>query len=61
MPANDAFVGPVKWPRAAVNNPAMDGFTVRRTGDVPTKIRVMIYLEHFPEQYKVRPELGEVP
>ena len=37
----------------------MDGFTIRRTGDQPTKIRVVMYLEHFPEQYKVVPELGE--
>ena len=36
----------------------MDGFTVRRTGDKPTKIRVVLYLEHFPEQYKLAPELG---
>lgn len=37
----------------------MDGFTIRRMGDQPTKIRVVMYLEHFPEQYKVVPDLGE--
>lgn len=58
---NNYTVGFFKWPRApGAHNPAMDGFTVRRTGDVPTKIRVLMYLEHFPEQYKVRPELGKV-
>ena len=36
----------------------MDGFTIRRTGDLPTKIRIILYLENFPEQYKVLPELG---
>jgi SWI/SNF-related matrix-associated actin-dependent regulator of chromatin subfamily D len=38
----------------------MDGFTIRRTGDSPTKMRVLLYLEHFPEQYKVLPELGSI-
>lgn len=51
----------VEWPRApGAHNPAMDGFTIRRTGDQPTKIRVVMYLEHFPEQYKVVPELGNI-
>uniref|UniRef100_A0A8H7XP97 DM2 domain-containing protein n=1 Tax=Psilocybe cubensis TaxID=181762 RepID=A0A8H7XP97_PSICU len=51
----------VEWPRAHGNhNPALDGFTIRRTGDSPTKIRVVMYLEHFPEQYKVLPELSNV-
>ncbi|KAF8809814.1 SWI/SNF complex 60 kDa subunit [Phlegmacium glaucopus] len=51
----------VEWPRApGHHNPALDGFTVRRTGDLPTKIRIIMYLEHFPEQYKVLPELGNV-
>ncbi|KDR73958.1 hypothetical protein GALMADRAFT_250674 [Galerina marginata CBS 339.88] len=51
----------VEWPRApGHHNPALDGFTVRRTGDAPTKIRVVMYLDHFPEQYKVLPELGSV-
>ncbi|KAH8120390.1 SWI/SNF complex protein [Phellopilus nigrolimitatus] len=39
---------------------SVDGFTVRRTGDSPTKVRVMMYLEHYPEQYKVHPELGAI-
>ncbi|PPQ81123.1 hypothetical protein CVT26_011233 [Gymnopilus dilepis] len=51
----------VEWPRApGHHNPAMDGFTIRRTGDAPTKIRIIMYLENFPEQYKVHPELGSV-
>ncbi|KAF8654747.1 hypothetical protein AX16_003402 [Volvariella volvacea WC 439] len=51
----------VEWPRATGNhNPPMDGFSIRRTGDTPTKIRVLIYLEHYPEQFKVHPELSAI-
>jgi len=51
----------VEWPRApGHHNPALDGFTIRRTGDLPTKIRIILYLENFPEQYKVLPELSTV-
>ncbi|KAF8200327.1 SWIB/MDM2 domain-containing protein [Pholiota molesta] len=51
----------VEWPRApGHHNPALDGFTIRRTGDMPTKIRIIMYLDHFPEQYKVLPELAGV-
>lgn len=38
----------------------LDGFTVRRTGDSPTKVRVMIYLEHYPDNFKVQPLLGSI-
>ncbi|KAF8346600.1 SWI/SNF complex 60 kDa subunit [Amanita rubescens] len=39
------------WPRApGSHNP----------GDSPTRIRVIMYLEHFPEQYKLLPELASV-
>ncbi|KAL0571452.1 SWI/SNF and RSC complex subunit Ssr3 [Marasmius crinis-equi] len=51
----------VEWPRATgSHNPVMDGFTVRRTGDTPTNIRIVLYLDHYPEQFKVSPELGEL-
>ncbi|PFH47618.1 hypothetical protein AMATHDRAFT_67415 [Amanita thiersii Skay4041] len=51
----------VEWPRApGHHNPVLDGFTVRRTGDSATRIRVVMYLEHFPEQYKVLPDLANV-
>ncbi|RDB17579.1 SWI/SNF and RSC complexes subunit ssr3 [Hypsizygus marmoreus] len=51
----------VEWPRApGHHNPAVDGFSVRRTGDTPTKVRVVMYLEHFPEQYKIVGDLGNV-
>ena len=36
----------------------LDGFTIRRTGDQPTKVRLIMYLEQTPEHYKVAPELG---
>jgi len=48
----------VEWPRAQPAIPPLDGFTIRRTGDLPTKIRIMMHLEHFPEQYKVQTDLG---
>ncbi|KAF9265064.1 SWI/SNF complex 60 kDa subunit [Marasmius fiardii PR-910] len=51
----------VEWPRATGSqNPLMDGFTVRRTGDTPTTMRVVIYLDHYPEHFKVAPELGNI-
>ncbi|KAJ7585081.1 SWI/SNF complex 60 kDa subunit [Mycena floridula] len=50
----------VEWPRTGVPNPALDGFSLRRAGDAPTKIRVVLYLEHFPEQYKIHPDLGDI-
>ncbi|KAF5375399.1 hypothetical protein D9615_007956 [Tricholomella constricta] len=49
----------VEWPRApGHHNPPLDGFSVRRTGDAPTKLRVVMYLDHFPEQFKVVGDLG---
>ncbi|KAJ7281736.1 SWIB/MDM2 domain-containing protein [Mycena rebaudengoi] len=38
----------VEWPR--VPNPPLDGFTIRRKGDVPTKVRVIMVI----------PELGSI-
>ncbi|KDQ52354.1 hypothetical protein JAAARDRAFT_162811 [Jaapia argillacea MUCL 33604] len=49
----------IEWHRAPGNAP-QDGFTIRRTGDTPTKVRVLMYLEHQPEQYKVKAELANV-
>ncbi|KAI5118709.1 hypothetical protein M0805_004509 [Coniferiporia weirii] len=40
--------------------PPVDGFAVRRTGDSPTKVRVTMYLEHSPDQFKVHPELSAI-
>ncbi|KIY48606.1 SWI/SNF complex 60 kDa subunit [Fistulina hepatica ATCC 64428] len=51
----------VEWPRApGAHNPALDGFTVRRKGDTATRIRIILYLNHSPPQYKVVPELANV-
>ncbi|TFK47128.1 SWI/SNF complex protein [Heliocybe sulcata] len=47
----------VEWIRAPNQDP-LDGFTVRRTGDKPVKIRLLMHIEHQPEQFKVRPELA---
>jgi hypothetical protein len=41
--------------------PELDGFTVRRTGDTPTNVRIIMYVKHSPEQYKLKDELGEHP
>ncbi|KAI0060153.1 BAR-domain-containing protein [Artomyces pyxidatus] len=49
----------VEWHRNPAH-PILDGFTVKRTGDTPTKIRLVLHLEHHPEQYKVHPDLGGV-
>lgn len=48
----------VKWLRSAANQQQLDGFTVRRRGDVPTNIRVLLYLDQHPEQFKIHPQLG---
>ncbi|KAL0952805.1 hypothetical protein HGRIS_007029 [Hohenbuehelia grisea] len=51
----------IEWPRApGHHNPTQDGFTIRRTGDTPTKVRIVLYLENYPEQFKVMPELGNI-
>jgi len=51
----------LEWPRApGHHNPVLDGFTIRRTGDAPTKIRMVMYLNHYPEQFKLSPELGNI-
>ncbi|KAJ7634200.1 SWI/SNF complex 60 kDa subunit [Mycena polygramma] len=51
----------VEWPRATgQHNPPLDGFTIRRKGDAPTKVRLVMYLEHYPEQFRVIPELGNI-
>jgi len=51
----------VEWPRATGNqNPSLDGFTIRRTGDSLTNIRIVIYLDHYPEQYRLSPELSNI-
>lgn len=49
----------VEWVRSP-NQPQLDGFTIRRKGDTPTKIRVLLYLDQQPEQYKIHPDLGNL-
>ncbi|EIW74788.1 SWI/SNF complex 60 kDa subunit [Coniophora puteana RWD-64-598 SS2] len=50
----------VEWPSQPNTQPPLDGFTIRRTGDVPTKCRVLMYLAQYPEQFKIAPELGNI-
>ena len=40
------------------NQPALDGFTIRRKGDAPTKVHTVIYLDQQPEQFKLHADLG---
>ena len=40
------------------SHPILDGFTIRRTGDAPTKIRLILHLLQHPEQFRVLPDLG---
>ncbi|VDB86612.1 unnamed protein product [Peniophora sp. CBMAI 1063] len=47
----------VEWHRGA-NQPSLDGFTIRRMGDRPTNMRIMLYLDHHPELFKVNQELA---
>ncbi|KAH0834162.1 SWI/SNF complex 60 kDa subunit [Lanmaoa asiatica] len=49
----------VEWPRSQGAQSPLDGFTVRRTGDQPTRVRILMHLEQTPEQYKVSPDLGK--
>ncbi|PCH42853.1 SWI/SNF complex 60 kDa subunit [Wolfiporia cocos MD-104 SS10] len=49
----------VEWLRGP-QQAQLDGFTIRRKGDAPTRIRVLLHLEQQPELYKVHPELGNI-
>ncbi|KAH9980570.1 SWI/SNF complex subunit [Russula compacta] len=42
------------------SHPTLDGFTIRRTGDTPTKVRLILHLQQYPEQFRVAPELGNI-
>lgn len=57
FPSDGYGLNLLKWVRGPTQ-PALDGFTVRRKGDGPTKIRIVLHLEQQPEQYKVHPDLG---
>jgi len=49
----------VEWHRFANQDP-VDGFEIKRLGDMAVKARVILHLEHTPEHYKVNPALAEV-
>lgn len=38
----------------------LDGFTVTRSGDAPTVLRITVHLNHYPERIKVAPHLAAV-
>ena len=48
---------PLQWHQNP-SHPILDGFTIRRTGDTPTKIRLILHLLQHPEQFRVLPDLG---
>ncbi|KAF5392127.1 hypothetical protein D9757_003196 [Collybiopsis confluens] len=51
----------VEWPRATGHqNPPLDGFTIRRTGDISTTVRIVMYLDHYPEQYSLSQDLSNL-
>lgn len=45
-------------PIVASSEPALDGFEIRRTGSIPVKARIVLYLNHVPERYALSPELA---
>jgi SWI/SNF-related matrix-associated actin-dependent regulator of chromatin subfamily D len=49
----------VEWHQSP-SHPTLDGFTIRRTGDTPTKVRLILHLQQYPEQFRVLPELGNI-
>ena len=57
--AHDTYSALSQWHQNP-SHPALDGFTIRRTGDTPTKVRLILHLQQYPEQFRVLPELGEI-
>ena len=55
-----ALISPLYQWHQSPSNPILDGFTIRRTGDTPTKVRLILHLQQYPEQFQVLPELGEI-
>ncbi|KAI9454270.1 SWI/SNF complex subunit [Russula earlei] len=49
----------VEWHQTP-STPTLDGFTIRRMGDTPTKARLILHLQQYPEQFRVLPELGNI-
>lgn len=47
-------------PTIPAAEPALDGFEVKRTGTIPVKARIVIYLNHTPEKYALSPELASL-
>ena len=45
-------------PTIAISEPSLDGFEVKRTGNIPVKARTVIYLNHTPERYALSPDLA---
>jgi hypothetical protein len=41
-----------QWHQSPLH-PTLDGFTIRRTGDTPTKVRLILHLQQYLEQLRV--------
>lgn len=49
----------LQWQRNK-SSPAEDGFTIRRRGDTPVRIRIILHLEHAPDRYNISHPLSTV-
>lgn len=47
-------------PLVASAEPALDGFEIKRKGNVPTKVKIVLYPAYTPERYSLSPELGSL-
>lgn len=47
-------------PLVASAEPALDGFEIKRKGDMPTKVKIVLYPAYTPERYSLAPELANL-
>ncbi|SAM82350.1 uncharacterized protein UBRO_04655 [Ustilago bromivora] len=45
-------------PLVASAEPALDGFEIKRKGNVPTKVKIVLYPAYTPDRYSLAPELA---
>lgn len=56
-PAAETTIPAAPTPSGA--NP-LDGFTITRTGDVPTMLRITLNINHIPDRIKLSPQLAPI-
>ncbi|RKO90599.1 SWI/SNF and RSC complex subunit Ssr3, partial [Blyttiomyces helicus] len=49
----------VEWHKQS-GAPECDGFEVKRRGDADVNVKVLLYLDHTPEKFKLAPELAKL-